>query len=120
MKRKHLFGRLDRRRAGKLGRAELGRGRLIIAQSDRDHDGTLTNDEYLAPGERGFRAADPDRDSIVSRAEFKSRLERERAPRLTTFCPPARRETSAKIGRQRWMRTAGWMHGAGNGLADGH
>src|SRR5215469_11620416 len=75
MKRKRLFGWLDRR-AGKLNRAELGRGRLIIAQSDRDHDDTLTKEEYLALVEREFRAADPDRDSIVSRAEFKSRLGR--------------------------------------------
>jgi Ca2+-binding EF-hand superfamily protein len=72
----HLFRRLDRRRTGKLSRAELGRGRLTVAQfswADRDHDGTLTKDEYLALVEREFRAADIDRDGTVSRAEFKSR-----------------------------------------------
>jgi Ca2+-binding EF-hand superfamily protein len=71
-----LFEQLDRRAAGKLSRAELGRGRLTVAQfswADRDHDGTLTKDEYLALVEREFRSADTDRDGFVSRAEFKSR-----------------------------------------------
>lgn len=71
-----LFDQLDRRQAGKLSRAELGRGRLTVAQfgwADRDHDGTLTKDEYLVLVEREFRAADTDRDGTVSRAEFQSR-----------------------------------------------
>lgn len=71
-----LFAQLDRRQTGKLSRAELGRGRLTVAQfswADRDHDGTLTKDEYLALVEREFRAADTDRDGTVSRAEFKAR-----------------------------------------------
>ena len=72
-----LFGQLDRRRAGKLSRAALGRRRLTVAQfswADRDHDGTLTKDEYLALVQREFRAADVDRDGTVSRSEFKSRV----------------------------------------------
>ena len=71
-----LFDQLDRRRTGTLSRAQLGRGRVTVAQfswADRDHDGTLTKDEYLALVEREFRAADPDKDGTVSRAEFKSR-----------------------------------------------
>jgi Ca2+-binding EF-hand superfamily protein len=71
-----LFDQLDRRQAGKLSRAELGRGRLTVAQfnsADRDHDGTLTKDDYLGLVEREFRSADTDRDGTVSRAEFKSR-----------------------------------------------
>jgi|SRR5215475_2125396 len=70
------FDQIDHRRAGKLSRAALGRGRLTVAQfswADRDHDGTLTKDEYLALVEREFRAADPDGDGTVSRAEFNSR-----------------------------------------------
>ncbi|HLH91486.1 MAG TPA: EF-hand domain-containing protein [Xanthobacteraceae bacterium] len=71
-----LFDRLDRHRTGKLTRAQLGRGRLTVAQfswADRDHDGTLTKDEYLALVEREFAAADGDHDGTVSRAEFHSR-----------------------------------------------
>jgi Ca2+-binding EF-hand superfamily protein len=70
------FDQLDRHRAGKLSRRELGRGRLTVAQfswADRDHDGTLTKDEYFALVEREFRAADADDDGTVSPAEFRSR-----------------------------------------------
>jgi hypothetical protein len=73
---KRVFRGLDRRRAGQLSRAQLGPGRLTVAQfswADRDHDGTLTMDEYLALVEREFRAADRNRDGTVSRAEFHSR-----------------------------------------------
>ncbi len=71
-----LFDRLDRNRTGKLSRAALGRRRVSLAQfswADRDHDGTLTKDEYLALVEREFRAADPDGHGSVSRAKFMSR-----------------------------------------------
>ena len=71
-----LFEQLDRHRGGKLSRAQLGRRRVTVAElswADRDHDGTLTKDEYLALVERQFRAADLDRDGTVSRAEFLSR-----------------------------------------------
>ena len=71
-----LFDQLDRDRSGKLSRAELGRGRMTIAEfswADRDHDGTLTKDEYLALVERQFKAADRDSDGTVSRAEFRAR-----------------------------------------------
>ena len=71
-----LFDRLDRRRAGKLSRAQLGRRRVTaeeFAWADRDHDGTVDKDEYLALVERQFRAADVDHDGTVSRAEFEAR-----------------------------------------------
>jgi hypothetical protein len=41
--------------------------------ADRNHDGSLSKDEYLALVERQFRAADLDNDSTVSRAEFESK-----------------------------------------------
>jgi hypothetical protein len=71
-----LFDQLDRHRTGRLTRSELGRGRMTLAEfswADRDHDGTLTKDEYLALVERQFRAADLDGDGTVTRAEFKAR-----------------------------------------------
>jgi Ca2+-binding EF-hand superfamily protein len=70
-----LFEQLDRRGAGRLSRAELGRGRLTVAQfnrADSNHHGTLTKDEYLWLVEREFKTADSDRDGTVSGAEFKS------------------------------------------------
>lgn len=71
-----LFDQLDRHRTGKLSRTQLGRGRMTLAEfswADRNHDGTLTKNEYLALVERQFRAADLDRDGTVSRAEFNAR-----------------------------------------------
>jgi Ca2+-binding EF-hand superfamily protein len=70
-----LFQRLDRHQTGKLTRAQLGRRRLTVAEfswADRDHDGTLDKDEYLALVERQFRAADVDQNGVVSRDEFAS------------------------------------------------
>ena len=71
-----LFQHLDRRNTGKLSRGQLGFRRVSrtdFAWADRDHDGTLDKDEYLALVERQFKAADVDHDGTVSRAEFKSR-----------------------------------------------
>jgi Ca2+-binding EF-hand superfamily protein len=71
-----LFDQLDRHRTGKLSRTQLGRGRMTLAEfswADRDHDGTLTKDEYLALVERQFRVADLDHDGTVSGAEFRAR-----------------------------------------------
>jgi len=71
-----LFDHLDRRQAGKLSRAALGRRRVSLEEfswADRDHDGTLDKDEYLALVERQFKAADRDNDGTLDRAEFESR-----------------------------------------------
>jgi hypothetical protein len=71
-----LFDHLDRHHTGALSHAQLGWRRLTVEEfswADRDHDGTLTKDEYLALVERQFQAADPDHDGTVSRAEFYSR-----------------------------------------------
>jgi hypothetical protein len=42
--------------------------------ADRDHDGTVDKDEYLALVERQFKAADVNHGGKVNREEFKSRL----------------------------------------------
>ena len=71
-----LFERLDRRHTGKLSRIKLGLRRVTrdeFSWADRDHDGTLDKDEFLALVERQFRAADVDHDGTVSRAEFEAR-----------------------------------------------
>lgn len=70
------FRHLDRHRVGKLSHAELGRRRLTVPEfswADRDHDGTLDQDEYLALVERQFKAADVNHDGVIIRAEFESR-----------------------------------------------
>lgn len=70
------FQSLDRRRTGKLSRAQIGRRRVRLTEfswADRDHDGTLDKNEYLALVERQFKAADVDHDGTVDRDEFRSR-----------------------------------------------
>jgi Ca2+-binding EF-hand superfamily protein len=51
------------------------KGRLThkeFTAADRDNDGTLSKDEFLAAVEKRFKAADPDNDGTVSAAEFKT------------------------------------------------
>lgn len=67
-----MFDKLDADKEGTLDMKEL-RGRLSrrdFAAADRDHDGTLSKDEYLAIVEQRFKAADTDGDGTVSEAEF--------------------------------------------------
>ena len=53
-------------RTGRLTAGEL-------AAADKDHDGTLTQDEYLAVVEQRFNAADPDKDGTLDRKELNSK-----------------------------------------------
>lgn len=69
-----LFDKLDADKDGTLDIKEL-HGRLSrkdFAAADRDHDGTLSKDEYLTIVERRFKAADPDGDGTVSEAELRT------------------------------------------------
>jgi hypothetical protein len=43
-----------------------------MSGADPDHDGTLTNDEYLAVVEQRFKAADPDNDGTLDAKELNS------------------------------------------------
>ena len=68
-----LFDKLDTDKDGTLDFKEL-RGRLTrleFGAADRDNDGTLTKDEFLAVVEKRFGAADRDNDGKLSAAELK-------------------------------------------------
>jgi Ca2+-binding EF-hand superfamily protein len=70
------FDQLDRKRAGTLTRAQIGRLRLTrkeFAAADPDNDGTISKDEYLAVVEKRFNAADVDRTGKLSLQQFNSR-----------------------------------------------
>jgi hypothetical protein len=70
-----MFARLDRGHDGTLDKRELGR-RLSakeFAAADPDHDGTLTEDEYLAVVEQRFNAANPDKDGTLDAIEYHRR-----------------------------------------------
>lgn len=69
-----LFDRLESDNDGTLDKRELAR-RLSakeLAAADPDHDGTLTQDEYLTVVEQRFSAADPDHDGILDSRELNS------------------------------------------------
>jgi Ca2+-binding EF-hand superfamily protein len=68
-----LFDKLDTDKDGTLDFKELhGRlTRLEFGAADRDNDGTLTKDEFLAVVETRFKAADRDNDGKLSAAELK-------------------------------------------------
>ena len=44
-----------------------------MAAADPDHDGTLTQDEYLAVMEQRFHATDPDNDGTLDHKELNSK-----------------------------------------------
>jgi hypothetical protein len=70
------FDQLDRKRAGTLTRAQIGRIRLTrkeFAAADPDNDGTLSKDEYLAVVEKRFNAADVDHTGKLTLQQFNSR-----------------------------------------------
>jgi Ca2+-binding EF-hand superfamily protein len=69
-----LFDRLDGDHDGTLSIGELhGRmGRGVFSAADPDRDTTLTKDEYLAVVEQRFRVADVDGDGTVSAREFRT------------------------------------------------
>lgn len=73
-----LFDRLDVNHDGTLDRREVG-NRLSakeFAAADRDKDGTLTKDEYLAIVEQRFKAADTDNDGTLTPRELQTKAGR--------------------------------------------
>jgi Ca2+-binding EF-hand superfamily protein len=69
-----LFAKLDRDHNGTLDKRELA-GRLSakeFAAADPYHDGTLTEDEYLAVVEQRFNAANPDQDGTLDAKELNT------------------------------------------------
>jgi Ca2+-binding EF-hand superfamily protein len=65
---------LDRDHEGTLDKRELA-GRLSAREfgaADRDHDGSLTLDEYLAVVEQRFNAANRDGDGTLDAKELNS------------------------------------------------
>ena len=55
--------------AGRLSAKEF-------AAADRDHDGTLTKDEYLSVVEQRFNAANPDSDGTLDAKELATKAGR--------------------------------------------
>lgn len=70
-----LFDKLDTHKTGKLDMKAL-QGRLSekdFKLADKDADGTLTKDEFIAAVERAYKAADVDNDDVLDAGDLKSK-----------------------------------------------
>ncbi|MDP1026433.1 EF-hand domain-containing protein [Sphingomonas sp. KR1UV-12] len=83
------FGRYDKDRDGRITREEyLASRRKAYAKLDTNGDGQLSFDEWAAKTTAKFTTADRDRSGSMSPAEFATTAVK-RKPVRTTPCPPA-------------------------------
>lgn len=85
------FGRYDKDRDGRITREEyLANRRKAFARLDLDHDGKLGFDEWAAKSNARFTTADADRDGAMTPAEFATTAVKRKSPaRPRCACPPA-------------------------------
>lgn len=88
------FGRYDKDRDGQIAREEyLAARRKAFAKLDRNGDGQLSFDEWGAKAIARFATADRDRSGAMTAAEFATTAVTRRArPRARVNCPPQQRE----------------------------
>jgi len=85
------FNRYDKDRNGAITREEyLASRRKAFAKLDANHDGTLQFDEWAAKTEAKFATADADRNGAMSAAEFATTAVK-RKPSRTKPCLPGDR-----------------------------
>jgi hypothetical protein len=84
------FERYDKDRNGSVTRDEyLAARRKAFAKLDVDNNGTLSFDEWAVKAETKFASADKDRSGAMNAAEFATTaVKRKSRPR--TVCPPGR------------------------------
>ncbi|MDR6116330.1 MULTISPECIES: EF-hand domain-containing protein [unclassified Sphingomonas] len=83
------FDRYDKDRDGKITREEyLAARRKAYAKLDRDGDGKLSFDEWAVKATTKFATADRDRSGAMNAAEFATTAVKRRPARAN--CPPAR------------------------------
>lgn len=86
------FGRYDKDRDGAITRDEyLASRRKAYAKLDRDGDGRLSFDEWVMKTATKFAAADRDRSGAMNAAEFATTAVK-RKPARRVECPPAQAE----------------------------
>ncbi|MDQ1231067.1 histidine kinase [Sphingomonas sp. SORGH_AS_0879] len=85
------FDRYDKDRDGKITREEyLAARRKAYAKLDRDGDGKLSFDEWAIKATTKFAAADHDKSGAMNPAEFATTAVKRR-PAARRDCPPAQR-----------------------------
>jgi len=83
------FTRGDKDKDGVISREEyLANRRKAFAKLDLDHDGKLSFDEYSAKAITKFATADSDHDGKLKPVEFATTAAK-RNPRTRPICPPA-------------------------------
>lgn len=84
------FARYDKDRNGQVARDEfLAPRRKAFAKLDANHDGTLSFDEWAVKTATRFAAADTDKSGAMTAAEFAATAPKRRAPHIRKDCPPA-------------------------------
>ncbi|WP_242181771.1 EF-hand domain-containing protein [Sphingomonas sp. CARO-RG-8B-R24-01] len=83
------FERYDKDRNGTIGREEyLAPRRKAFAKLDANHDGTLSFDEWAVKTEAKFTEADKDKSGGMTAAEFATTAPKRKPPRIRRDCPP--------------------------------
>ena len=84
------FDRYDKDRNGQVAREEyLAARRKAFAKLDIDHNGTLSFDEWAVKAEAKFALADKDKSGAMTPAECATTAVKRKPPRVKRDCPPA-------------------------------
>lgn len=87
------FDRYDKDRDGKVTREEyLAARRKAFAKLDVNHDGLLAFDEWAVKAEGKFAAADGDKSGAMTPVEFARTAVKRKPPRVRRDCPPAAKD----------------------------
>ena len=94
------FDRYDKDRNGTVTREEyLATRRKAFAKLDTNHDGALSFDEWAIKAETKFATADADRNGTLTAAEFATTRVQRRAPRRIK-CPQPQPQAPAEHGEE--------------------
>lgn len=83
------FNRYDKDRDGAITREEyLAQRRKAYARLDTNHDGVLSFEEWAIKTETRFANADTDKSGAMTPVEFVRTAPQRKAPRIRRDCPP--------------------------------
>ena len=83
------FARYDKNENGTVAREEyLAPRRKAFAKLDANHDGALSFDEWAAKTETKFAEADKDKSGGMTAAEFATTAPKRKPPHIRRECPP--------------------------------
>ncbi|WP_029625366.1 EF-hand domain-containing protein [Sphingomonas sp. PAMC 26605] len=95
------FDRYDKDRDGKVTREEyLAARRKAFAKLDVNHDGMLSFDEWAVKAEGKFALADADKSGAMTPVEFARTAVKRKPPRIRRDCPPAAKDEAPANGEE--------------------